>query len=93
MVAPKADVFKIWENRGLKHILGLIFSAEICNLDSSKYSVLSNSYFDKDWSLIQRRIPNLVKRLRLSFFAEIINDIQLLTIFAKSSILDTWQGT
>ena len=48
-VSTKADVFKIWENRGLKHILGLIFSAEICNLDSSKYSVLSNSYFDKDW--------------------------------------------
>ena len=41
----------------------------------------------------QRRIQNPVKHLRWSFLAKIINGFQPLTIFAKSSTLDTWQGS
>ena len=37
---------------------------------------------------LKRRIQNLVKLKKLSFFAKIINGFQLITIFAKESILD-----
>ena len=45
------------------------------------------------WLLRQRRIQDLVKHLRWSFFVNIINDLKPLTIFTKSSILDGSQGS
>ena len=41
----------------------------------------------------QRRIQNTAKHLRWSFFVKIVNDFQLLIIFAKHSFLNTWQGS
>ena len=40
----------------------------------------------------QRRIQNPVKHLKWSVLQKIVNGFQLLTIFAKHSILDVWQG-
>ena len=45
---------------------------------------------------LQRQIQNSVKNLRWSALQEYLtafNDFQLLTIFAKHSILDVWQGS
>ena len=42
---------------------------------------------------ISRGIQKPIKRLKRSFFAEMINGLQPFTIFAKSSILDIWLGS
>ena len=53
-------------------------------------SLNTNFIIVKNWLNHQRSIQNLVKQLRLSFL-KIVNGFQLLTIFAKSSVLDIWQ--
>ena len=42
---------------------------------------------------MERLIQDPFKHLRKSFFAKILQGFQLLTIFAKSSNLDVWQGS
>ena len=43
--------------------------------------------------LLERHIENVVKHLRWSFFAETVKGVMPLTIFAKGSIPDIWQGS
>ena len=42
---------------------------------------------------VESRIQNPMKYLRRSLSAEIVNGFQTLTIFAKGSVLDVWQGS
>ena len=39
---------------------------------------------------LQKRIQNPIKHLRWNFWQKIVNNLQLLITFAKSSILDVW---
>ena len=41
----------------------------------------------------QRPIQNIAKQPRTSIFVKIVNGWNSLTIFAKHSILDVWQGS
>ena len=43
--------------------------------------------------LLQRHSQNLFKHLRWNFFSKIVNDFKLLTVCAKSFMLDVWRGS
>ena len=51
-----------------------------------------NKNFDKFYIMVfQRLVQNPIRHLKMKLFVAIVNSWKLLTIFTKSSILDTWQ--
>ena len=55
------------------------------------------TYFDiyQTWasSLLYSSIPSPVNHPKMQIFVKVVNDFQSSTVFAKSSILDVWQGS
>ena len=76
-------------------LLGFLF---LYIISYNKWTLFSRCKFktDKivpDWEKDQRSIQNLVKHLRLNFFAKIIHGFQLLAIFGKSPNWDVRLGS